>query len=291
MIFKTMNPEELKNYLPVELQKRIDTLEKKIAIRNKITPVEKIVAFDLDNTLLVGDIGDAVFALLKIIEKETGKPLSISNKAITLTYREYNEVLENKGKKVAYPLMTTSMVGIPREKLIEITKEAANWKSTSLEIEGLRIPVPYPNPVMQALTFYLKFLGYKIYIISATNQFSVEWAAKEFFDISPEYVFAMKPAVSLDIMHGHILGDFIEGPITVETGKVDAYKLLVGKIPPLITAGDSTTDLEILDLTDPDGLIIWVHEKNEMEESLSFLSDRLSRHSNIYTLDRGLGIL
>ncbi len=291
MNFKTMNPDELKKHLPLDLLKRIDKIEKETAQRSKIAPVEKIAAFDLDNTLLVGDIGDAVFALLRITEKESGKPLSIHGKAITLTYQEYNDVLKNKGKKVAYPLMTTAMAGIPKEKLVEITKEAAYWKSTSLEIEGLRIPVPYPNPVMQSLLFYLKYLGYKVFIISATNQFSVEWAAKEFFDISPEHVFAMKPSVSYDSMHGEILGDFIDGPITVATGKVDAYNLLVGKVSPLITAGDSTTDLEILDITDPNGLIIWVHEKDEIEESLSFLSKRLSRHTNVYTIDRGLDIL
>jgi len=51
-------------------------------------------------------------------------------------------------------------------------------------------------------------------------------------------------------------------------GKVDAYREFIGTEPPLITGGDSTSDIPMLNLTHPRGLVIWVGESENDFESV-----------------------
>lgn len=251
-----MNVEEAKKRLPEDLLREIHRADRQA--QGKV----KVAAFDLDNTLLIHDIGDAIFARLKI--DELTAPVRVDRKKIALKWAEYYDVLEKHGKLAAYTLMTQALAGIPLETLRDATHRVMVSSESHLEIEGQRIPVPTPHPVMKALTFYLHWLSYDIYIISATNHYTVLKAADGFFNVPEDRVCGLKPALRDDPVHGpaSILDDRFDGPITVTNGKVDAYRLLAGDTVPMITAGDSPTDSYILSLTAPNGLIIWRGKKN-----------------------------
>jgi phosphoserine phosphatase len=140
--------------------------------------------------------------------------------------------------------------------------------ATCLETDGERIVVPRPNKMMQALVNYLNQLEYEIYVISASNQYSVVYIAKTFFGIPESHVFGMKPTTHKNQQGTEVLGNEIEEPGTVGEGKALTYWKFIGHIPPLITAGDSTTDLPILKLTHHLGLCIWVGKDKKVYEHI-----------------------
>lgn len=285
MNMKTINLEQVKSLIPGDLIKRIDAIELVI----KEPPRQsggKIAAFDLDNTLLEGDIGEAVFTQLKIDEKK--HPVTVTKTMIPFTWPECREMMETKGKKEAYTKMVTAMAGIPAKIVIETTRRVMALSIPFLEVEGVKVPVPRPNIVMQALVGYLKVLGYTVYIISATNSYSVRYMAEEYFDIPATQVIGMRPTVIHEADNGGILGDEIDGPITVGEGKVEAYYRFIGVVPPLITAGDSTSDIQVLGLTSSQGLCIWAGDDEQEYESIKNL---LPHPHTAYFLRRGTASL
>lgn len=257
-----MNGEQAKKQIPNDLLKRIEQVEHWFNNRSEQEFDRKIALFDLDNTLLVGDCGDALFAQLKSDERDKKKPLTIHKKMIPFTWSGYQETLKTKGKVEAYSKVVKCMAGLPLETLLETSQRVMQSDLKYLELEGVKILVPYPYPPMQTLLVGLRSQGYEIYIISATNQYTVRYVAKEYFGIPGSNVFGMVPKVVNDPQYGKIIGDDIDGPVTVVEGKVEVYKKNIGSIPPIISGGDSTTDIMMLNLTDANGLIIWVGEDN-----------------------------
>ncbi len=267
--------------IPEPLLERIHRIER--AVTDPRQP--KIAAFDLDNTLLIGDIGDAVLVQLKIDEKTT--PLSVDKTPIPLTWKEYEFLIREKGKKVAYKEAVTAAAGIPLETFIQTTRRVMATDSPELVLpdEDVKVPVPRPNPIMQALVKHLEKLDYRIFVVSASNHYSVCDVAETYFGIPGKNVFGMKPTLIKNPQHGLLIGDGIDGPITVSEGKVEAYRLLAGNVPPLLTAGDSTTDFEILNLVDQKGLCIWVGDNNETYETIR---QRLAYTDTAYFFDSNL---
>jgi phosphoserine phosphatase len=202
---------------------------------------------------------------------------------IPFTWTGYQETLKTKGKVIAYSKVIKCMAGLPLETLLETSQRVLQSDLKYLELEGVKIPVPYPYPPMQTLLVRLKSLGYEIYIISATNQYTVRYVTKEYFHIPVYNVFGMLPTVVNDPRYGKIIGDDIDGSVTVEEGKVEVYKKNIGSIPPIISGGDSTTDIMMLNLTDPNGLIIWVgEEKNQ----LASIKKNITHPEMVYFLKR-----
>jgi phosphoserine phosphatase len=263
---ENLNVEQAKSQIPETLMERIKRVEDSFKNRAKDLSNDKIAVFDLDNTLLEGDIGEAVFSQLKINEKK--EPLTIDNKSIPFTWEDYQELLRTKGKREAYKQVVISLAGIPLDRFVESTRQVMALKIPFLELGDVKVPVPSPNSLMKALLIYLKNLAYKIYVISASNHYSVKYVAEEFFGIPGANVFGMKPSLFEDRDNGLILGSEIDGPITVGEGKAEAYRQLIGTIPPLIAAGDSTTDFQMLNLIDPQGLCIWVGADDKQYESI-----------------------
>ena len=262
---KTVNLEQTKALIPLELMKRIEAIE--FYNRNQTSgPMEKIAAFDLDNTLLEGDIGEAVFSQLKIDEKK--QPVTVTKTMMPFTWAQCRELLKKNKKKEAYTKMITAMAGIPVETVIQATHRIMNSNDPFLEVEGVRVLVPKPRPVMQALVQYLKSLDYTVYIISATNSYSVRYMAEEYFGVSSTHAIGMQARVTHEEELGEILSDTIDGPITVGEGKVEAYHHFIGPMPPLVTAGDSDSDIQILRLTLPWGLCIWAGENEKKYEAI-----------------------
>ncbi|MGE5340098.1 MAG: HAD family hydrolase [Candidatus Omnitrophota bacterium] len=280
---ESMNPVALMARIPRGIGERLQYIESRFD-RGEYAFDEKIAVFDLDNTLLIGDIGDALFTQLKIDERERRAPLTVDHQKMALTWEGFKEILEREGKEVAYPLMTTAMAGIPATTIIDATRNALRSTAGFLEAEGEEIPVPVPNPAMQALVFYLRQTHYRVFIISATNRYSVQVVAEECFGIPGSHVLAMQPAVFHHPVHGEVLTDTLVGPVTVGTGKVDAYRRAVGHTPPVIGGGDSPTDIPVLNLTDPHGLVIWVERNPHTFRIPDALIQQFSYPQNLYVL-------
>jgi len=254
---KIMEPEHAVSSIPGALLKRIEAVEDYFSNNRGDGPKTRIAAFDMDNTLLEGDIGDAVFA--RLIRE--GKP-------IPLTWAEYQRMITEEGKKAAYSKIVTVMAGIPVETVIETTRRVMRSTDTFIEVEGVTVPVPRPNPRMRVLLSYLERLGYTVYIISATNRYSVKTVAEDYFGIPAGRAFGIRSSIVEDEKRGPVLGGEVLEPVTVTVGKVDAYREFIGTEPPLITGGDSTSDIPMLNLTHPRGLVIWVGESENDFESV-----------------------
>jgi len=278
-----MNAEQARKRIPAGMLERIEQVEQRFKKSPEERPAAKIALFDMDNTLLVGDCGDALFARLKIDEQRHNKPLTVQGEMIPFSWTEYREVLRTRGKVEAYSRVIKCMAGLPLETLLETSRRAMNRGLQYLELEGVKIPVPYPHPVMQALLVRLESLGYEIYIISATNQFTVRLVAKEYFGVPETHVFGMVPSLTQHPRRGTLIGAEIEGPVTVVEGKVQVYKEKIGTAAPLISGGDSTTDIAMLNLTAPDGLIIWVGEDSGEGEEIK---KDLQHPEIVYFFDR-----
>lgn len=243
------------------LFKKIEELEETLKQQNEKNRRDKIAVFDLDNTLLIGDIGDAVFA-----------QLLLDDAPISFSWREYQDLISAKKKREAYERVVTTMAGIPVDTLIDTTRRVMSAGAPSLELPGAEIPVPVPHPVMQELLICLKSLEYHIYVISATNQYSVRFVAGKYFDLPESHVFGIKQTVQekQDPEKGDymILGDTLVPPVTVSGGKAELYREHISSTPPLITAGDSETDIPMLNLAGSPGLIIWVGRDEKRYESI-----------------------
>lgn len=213
--------------------------------------MKKIALFDLDNTLIIGDIGEAVFAQLL-----AGKfPLS-------LQWDEYQALLR-QDRKEAYQRVVKAMNGITYRDVEDATIKIIESRELFIRIEDAQVPVPRPHPKMKLLVSLLQDLGYDIYIISASNQISVRMIATTFFEISPQCAFGIQSVVSKGM-----LTEKLADPIPIWRGKVDTYYKYIDATQPLITASDSFMDVPLFSLTDPIGLSLWVGNDYHLFETM-----------------------
>jgi phosphoserine phosphatase len=243
-----------------ELTGKIREIEAKI--RNRVIKIPKRIAvFDLDNTLITHDIGEAVFARLKQAEQD--EPLTVDRKPIPLSWSEYRELVCRGEKKEAYKKMVTAMSGLPLNTLQNITRQIIRSGTGSIKIAGHSVPVPRANRRMQFLIRLLKRLHYRIFIISASNHTSVRIAADMLLNIPESNAFGIQSRIIDRKLPGKkaqlrlLTSDLIK-PIPISRGKVSVYKKYIDSAPPLVTAGDSEMDIHLLNFTHKEGLSIWV---------------------------------
>lgn len=222
-----------------------------------VNPLEALVvkkdsyaAFDLDNTLLLDDIGEAVFALM--IKKNIIKSFSWS---------DYQDLIK-KDRRLAYNKVIEVMNGLDINLLKSITHETINYSNMYIEIGSDRIPVPQPNIKMQALISLLKIKGIDVYVVTASNQFSAEMICWEYFGIPSSNVFG----ATVSVTKRHAL-NFVESEIPFERGKVNVLKNKLHN-KPLITAGDGIWDLPLLDYTQANGLRLWLGQDIDQFEKI-----------------------
>ena len=141
----------------------------------------RIALFDLDNTLIVGDIGDAVFAQLLI----DGFPLPLS-------WKEYREMCkENPG--IAYIEAVRALEGISMEYIIRVTKRILQSNQEYLYCEGEAIRIPKPNLLMTEVVRLLREWNYLLFVVSASNDISAKVAGSVLFDIPINNIAGIKP--------------------------------------------------------------------------------------------------
>jgi len=278
---KNQGIDDLKKIAP-PLFDRIQQLEQWYGDLPGTEKFPKIAVFDLDNTLLIGDVGDAVFALLK--NKEQISPLTVDGHLIPLTWKLYREIYQQEGREAAYSTIVKVMAGLPLKTLIDLSLEVMALETPFLELEGVHIPVPRPQRVMTALLSLLKSLEYDIFVISASNCFTVKKVAARYFQLPEDHVFGITPR--LEKMKGNkeeILTAELIPPVTVVQGKVEAYHRYIGMTAPLISGGDSLTDIPMLNLTHPQGTIIWVGEN---EKGLMEIESSIRHPQRLFFLKR-----
>ncbi|HTR81712.1 MAG TPA: HAD family hydrolase [Bacteroidota bacterium] len=224
---------------------QIESLEKRL----KVLPNDglKIALFDLDNTLIVGDIGEAVFARLLADGKKLG-----------CTWGEYEAFLRSD-QTAAYRFIVEAMEGLSIKEVEEATVRVLNQHEPVIAVEGKQVPVPRIHRGMRELVFYLREIGYTDYIISASNQIAVRIVAADFFAIPAERAFG----IEMKTCDGVLTSSLIK-PFPISSGKQDVFRKRVGNFRPFITATDSMIDAPMLALTDPSGLSLWVG-KNRRE--------------------------
>jgi len=207
----------------------------------------RVAAFDLDNTLLIGDIGDAVYAQLL----SDGFPLPLS-------WLDYQQMIKEDPKK-AYMEAVKALDGIPLEYLVRTTKRVLQSKDDMILCEGSEVVIPKPNHLMYELVRLLHQWQYTIFVISASNDISAKIAGSMIFDIPANNIAGIKPGIS----DGKIVGK-IQDPVPFGEGKVAQYRRISGNVIPMVVATDSESDLPMLQMCDPDGLAILVGESHNL---------------------------
>ncbi len=225
---------------------KIDTLcldiPKEIIEKLNILPVEQhsYAAFDLDNTLLIGDIGHAVFATL--INKNIVK---------NFTWKEYIEMRE-VGIEAALKKIIEVMNGIELETLKTITENIIESKDEFIEVEGVKMRTPKPNSVMASIISLLKTKGIDVYVVTASNKISADIICWKFFGIPSSNVLGAESKIK----NGKIQFKS-ETMIPFAEGKVKTLKKKF-KEQPIITGGDGIWDKYLLDYTNKKGIRLWL---------------------------------
>lgn len=251
----SFNKEELESTIPSEIFNKIDQLH----------PVENsYAAFDLDNTLLINDIGDAVFAAL------------VKNKIITnLSWEDYL-ILLSEDRELAYKKVIETMNGLRLEELKKITLEVLNSQVSFIDLGNYKIPVPKPNPIMQSIVSQIKIKGIDVYVITASNKISAEVACWKFFGIPASNVIGIDMQIDNNerLTYKPAIIPFARGKVTLLERRFNRR--------PIITAGDGIWDKFLLEYTDIDGIRLWLGQddkeyidlKNNLFKDLPFFQIR-----------------
>ena len=229
----------IKDNIPKRIVEKIEELS---LVKNQYA------AFDLDNTLLIGDIGEAVFALL------------VKNKNIkNFGWNDYIKLIKTDREK-AYFKVIEVMDNLELKVLENITHEIINTDAIEIELEGYKIPIPKPNTIMQSIVTLLNTSGIEVNVVSASNRVSVEIICWEYFGIPARNVFGARVDIN---DNKRIKTKFKEVPYGRE--KVTVLKREF-KDKPVFTAGDANWDRFLLSYTTHNGIRIWTGKDSEFKK-------------------------
>lgn len=218
-------------------------------------------AFDLDNTLLVGDVGEAVF--VSLIKKGLIQGFG---------WQDYLNLL-SLNREAAYVKVVEIMDGLELGSLEKITYEVLKSDQSHIDIDGDRILYPRPNKIMQALIFYLKAIGIDVFVVTASNQVSAAIVCLEYFNIPASNVFGVP--VGYD-SNGRLA--YKPSAIPYGNGKVNVLKSKFSN-KPVVTGGDGIWDTYLLDYTSDNGVRLWLgHDDQEYQK----LKEELYADKNFY---------
>lgn len=202
-------------------------------------------AFDLDNTLLIGDIGEAVFALLvkKKIVKDFG-------------WSDYIDLIKTDREKAYYKVIEV-MDNLELMVVENITLEIIHTDYIDIELEEYKIPIPKPNIIMQSIVKLLNTSGIEVNVVTASNRVSAEIICRKYFGIPASNVFGAR----VDVTDNKKIGTkFNEVPFGEE--KVNVLKKEF-KDKPVFTAGDSNWDRFLLCYTTQNGIRLWTGKDSD----------------------------
>lgn len=264
------------------------------------------VAFDFDNTLVCGDVGEATLA--RLVQKRRLKPAAIASLAppfrttggrrISLRTLPdltayYEALLEGTGHgsedpnpyTLGYTWAVQIMAGLTPAEVVRATAAVATRARVGEErlIEVTRgttaYPVPWFHPPMVELVAALLGRGFQVWIVSASNAWSVRWMVRQRLNpalaalgcrsgVPPAHVIGVAPLlrdpsgallkdrvlVRTDPTYARLdprrlarlqLTDRLDLPAPVYSGKVACLWDALGRAPHF-AAGDSPGDLPML---------------------------------------------
>ena len=204
-------------------------------------------AFDLDNTLLIGDIGEAVFALL------------VKNKVVKdFGWKDYIDLI-NMDREKAYLEVVEVMDNLELRLVENITHDLIHNDAIEINLEGYSIPIPKPNTIMQSIVTLLNNSGIEVNVVTASNRVSAEIICWEYFGIPASNVFGAR----VDVNNNKRLNTkFNEVPYGKEKVKVLKREF---KDKPIITAGDAIWDRFLLSYTTLNGIRLWTGKDSEFK--------------------------
>ena len=249
------------SFCQTELLKTLLELERRFG-ESHLGGKNRIALFDLDNTLLVGDIGDAVFA-----------QLLIDGYTLPLSWRQYRSLCKTDPGR-AYIEAVQALEGMSTETIVRTSKRILLSEQHYLFCDGDPVQVPKANPILMEVVRLLREWHYLVFVVSASNDFSAKMAGSFLFDIPINNIAGIKPK-----LFGEKLTSAVLDPIPVGVGKVAQYRLMCGDNMPMIVATDSMLDLPLLQICDPDGLAIIVGDNSELvRKAQEELSETVSIH-------------
>ncbi|MBI2082260.1 MAG: haloacid dehalogenase-like hydrolase [Deltaproteobacteria bacterium] len=202
-----------------------------------------LAVFDLDNTIIKNDCGEAFFHFLV----EEGKlPAS--------RIREYYEKVQKEGGIVAYPWVVSLMAGMKEEEIYsacqeairrELKKEIGKKELGGIQVaQGIRL-----SPQMKELMKRMKQAGFEIWIISASNRWVVETTIQQ-LELPVDHSVGMAVTVK-----DGILTNIPVKPEPVGQGKREVIEQKIGR-PPNFVAGDSASDFPMMEMATEIALFI-----------------------------------
>lgn len=236
-----------------------------------------VAVFDFDNTCILGDIGELFsYYLIEqvayrydldefwgLIDPRDGRDeIRLLAQAVRggdelafPAYRAemgaiYLRKLLRDGKASAYHWAVLLHVGLTEEfmrdaSLRAVSKEWRRPREHDLfeTRRGERLPVEYgirPFGVVRAVMEWLRQQGHEVWIVSATNQWTVEVAARECFGVSADRVVGNRVEVADGLLTERLVSPAMFGP-----GKVVGIERDIG-VRPVVVFGDSETDAEMM---------------------------------------------
>ena len=235
----------------LDLLKRYVVSTEERVKRSSNDATSRMAVLDLDGTLLIGDIGDAVFAFLLL-----------EGHKLALNWREYQHLLQTHKSK-AYRAVVEAMAGLQVATILHATSAVMNLKKDHLIIGSDRVCRPQPRLLLTQFVTLLQSFHYQVYVISASNHVSVQYVAQTWFNIPPAFAFGIQAVV----LEGRVTASLVN-PVPVGPGKAELFRRLTASAAPLITGTDSPLDLPLIRMTHPEGFSLWVGDNSADYDSV-----------------------
>lgn len=245
---------------------------RELIINSNLGNVEKNAVFDFDGTLIKGDIEEAFLCYL----------LS-KNYNLEYSWDEYNHLLELGEYKKAYIDMKQSFskLSIPQLKI-----EINNFLNENIDLikfkqndKDYNYKYPIVNYSLYQIVKFLEENNFGIFVISASLEMLVQEAGFAWFGINKENIAGMR----LKPIDDNTLSNEIIDIVTIGAGKVEALKQYFNIERPFLVAGDSISDLELLNSVQDNGIKIIVGKNQKLLEKTELI--KISDHKKEFVLD------
>ena len=206
----------------------------------------EVAVFDADETLWRHDVGEGFLQWL--IQHEHLKQ-SPPEEGFFARY----EALSEQNKYVGYPYIVQIMSGLTEDEVRTLAERYFTEFAHNIYL------------AQKELIQDLQTAGARVWIVSASNQWLVQVTAPH-LGVPVEQVVGMRVVVE-----SGVLTDKIADPITYRQGKVDAIREFIGQDPVLV-AGDSMTDYEMLKIAKEIALVINPIDKGPANKNIARLA-------------------
>ncbi len=206
----------------------------------------QVAVFDADETLWSHDVGEGFFQWL--IQHN-----HLQVKTPDAGFFQHYLNLCAKDKRIGYPYAAQAMAGLSEDRVRTLAAEYFDTFKHNI------------YPAQQKLIRQLQDAGATVWIVSASNQWIVEAAAPH-FNVPLDKVVGIRVAVE----KGQVT-ERIVAPVTYREGKVAAIQKYIGQQPVLV-AGDSMTDYEMLQYAKRVALVINPKDKGPANANIARLA-------------------